>query len=58
MEKSKIITGAVQQLAKAINELPELSELQTVGHPKLCSIAIVYKKGTNRNIYHLEGALS
>ena len=58
MEKSKIITGAVQQIAKAFNELPELSELQTIGHPKLCSLAIVYRKGVNKNIYHLEGALS
>lgn len=35
-----------------------MSEIDVIGEPKTTVVALVYKKGINRNIYHLEGALS
>ncbi|EAR88746.1 pyridoxal-dependent decarboxylase domain protein (macronuclear) [Tetrahymena thermophila SB210] len=58
IEKSKSISGCVKQLVQAIKESPELQEIDVIGNPKTVVVAIVYKKGVNRNIYHLEGALS
>ncbi|EAR96984.2 pyridoxal-dependent decarboxylase domain protein (macronuclear) [Tetrahymena thermophila SB210] len=58
VEKSKAISTATQAIVKAIRELPELQELDVIGNPCTCSLAIIYKKETKRNIYHLEGALS
>lgn len=57
-ENAKEITSAVQELAKTIKEHPELQDIQAIGNPMICSLAIIYKKGTKGNIYHLEGALT
>lgn len=50
--------NCINELVKAIREIPELAEIDTIGTPIVCSLALVYKKEAKKNIYHLEGALA
>lgn len=58
VEHAKHIMNCVNELVKAIREMPELAEIDTIGTPIVCSLALVYKKEAKKNIYHLEGALA
>lgn len=48
----------MREIVKAIKESPELEEIDVIGDPKTVVVSISYKKGVNKNIYHIEGALS
>ncbi|EGR31485.1 sphingosine-1-phosphate lyase, putative, partial [Ichthyophthirius multifiliis] len=58
INNSKHIWQAVQDIVNYIKTTPELQELDVIGNPQICAIGIIYKAGTGRNIYHLEGAMS